>query len=72
MATKERAHRLITNIFELELDSYRQTINKQNEQGGLVAKKKKFSIKELAYNFNKKKAFNEDVVKKLSSNAELT
>lgn len=37
-----------------------------------MAKKKKFSIKELAYNFNKKQTFNKDVVKKLSSNAELT
>ena len=56
MASKERAHRLITNIFELELDSLRQTINNKSEQGGGLAgaKKKKFSIKELAYNFNKK------------------
>ena len=61
IASKERAHRLITNIFELELDSLRHQPQVKPKSGSVSAKssskqaigRKKFSIKELAYNYKK-------------------
>ena len=78
LAYKDRAHRLITNIFELELDSLRHQPQAKQKSGSVSAKssskqaigKKKFSIKELAYNYKKA---NKNVVRQLSTgNKELT
>lgn len=85
LASKERAHRLITNIFELELDSLRQAKASSKPDSGrnlrtrksaassaerLYFGRKKFSIKELAYSYKKAER---NVVRQLSTaNKELT
>ena len=61
LTEKERAHRLITNIFEAELDTLRMK-SKFYPSNNLSLKKalKKFTIKELAYDY---KMTNVDVLK---------
>lgn len=61
VASKERAHRLITSIFELELDSQRRSETKiragsipsQSHNLSLGQVRKKFTVKDLAYDYKK-------------------
>ena len=69
LTLKERAHRLITNIFETKLDKLRMK-SKSNAKKNLSIKKalKKFTIKELAYDYKKANA---DMLKQLNTHQKL-